>query len=77
MKYANHLSIFHGRSWIDTADVQMSTVDLEALDIVSWALFLERFHKGSHLMIEQTRISDEVWLHDDRWHSKLRFALRY
>ena len=62
MKYANYLSKFHGRIWIDKSDVQMSKMDIEALDTVSWGLFLARFHKGSHLMIEQTRINDEVWL---------------
>jgi len=62
MKYANYLSKFHGRIWIDKADVQMSKMDIEALDTVSWGLFLARFHKGSHFMIEQTRINDEVWL---------------
>jgi len=62
MKYANYLSKFHGRIWIDKADLQMSKMDVEALDTVSWGLFLARFHKGSHFMIEQTRINDEVWL---------------
>ena len=62
MKYANYLSKFHGRIWIDKADVQMSKMDIEALDTVSWGLFLARFHKGSHVMIGQTRINDEVWL---------------
>jgi hypothetical protein len=62
MKYANYLSKFHGRIWIDKSDMQMSKMDIEALDTVSWGLFLARFHKGSHFMIEQTRINDEVWL---------------
>jgi len=62
MKYANYLSKFHGRIWIDKTDVQMSKMDIEALDTVSWGLFIARFHKGSHFMIEQTRINDEVWL---------------
>ena len=62
MKYANYLPKFHGRIWIDKADLQMSKMDVEALDTVSWGLFLARFHKGSHIMIEQTRINDEVWL---------------
>ena len=62
MKYANYLSKFHGRIWIDKADLQMSKMDVEALDTVSWGLFLARFHRGSHFMIEQTRVNDEVWL---------------
>ena len=62
MKYANYLSKFHGRVWIDKSDLQLSKMDVEALDTVSWGLFLARFHKGSHFMVEQTRINDEVWL---------------
>lgn len=62
MKYANLLSKFRGRVWIDKADLQMSRLDVECLDTVSWGLFLARFHRGSHFMIEQTRVNDEVWL---------------
>ena len=62
MKYANYLPRFHGRIWIDKTDLQLSKMDVEALDTVSWGLFLARIHKGSHFMIEQTRINDEVWL---------------
>lgn len=62
MKYANLLSKFHGRVWIDKTDLQMSRMDVECLDTVSWGLFLARFHRGSHFMIEQTRVNDEVWL---------------
>jgi hypothetical protein len=62
MKYANYLSKFRGRIWIDKADLQLAKMDIECLDTVSWGLFLARFHRGSHFMIEQTRVNDEVWL---------------
>jgi hypothetical protein len=62
MKYANLLPKFHGRMWIDKADLQMAKLDVECLDTVSWGLFLARFYRGSHFMIEQTRVNDEVWL---------------
>jgi hypothetical protein len=62
MKYANFLPKFHGRLWIDKADVQMAKMDVECLDTVSWGLFLARFHRGSHVTVEQTRVNDEVWL---------------
>lgn len=61
-KYANYLPKFHGRIWIDKADLQMSKMDVEALDTVSWGLFIARIHRGSHFTMEQTRINDEVWL---------------
>jgi hypothetical protein len=62
MKYANFLPKFHGRVWIDKTDLQLAKMDVECLDTVSWGLFLARFHRGSHFMIEQTRVNDEVWL---------------
>ena len=62
MKYANLLSKFRGRVWIDKTDLQMAKMDVECLDTVSWGLFLVRFHRGSHFMMEQTRVNEEVWL---------------
>jgi hypothetical protein len=62
MKEAKFLPKFHGRVWIDKADLQLAKMDLECLDTISFGLFLARFHKGSRLMLEQTRVNDEVWL---------------
>jgi hypothetical protein len=62
MKDAKYLSKFHGRVWIDKADLQLAKMDVECLDTISFGLFLARFHKGSRIMLEQTRVNDEVWL---------------
>jgi len=62
MKEARLLPKFHGRVWIDKADLQLSKMDVECLDTISFGLFLARFHKGSRLMLEQARVNDEVWL---------------
>lgn len=62
MKNANYLPKFHGRVWIDKGDLQLAKMDIEALDTISWGLFLARFHKGSHFLLEQTRVNNEVWL---------------
>jgi len=62
MKDAKYLSKFHGRVWIDKADLQLAKMDVECLDTISFGLFLARFHKGSRFMLEQTRVNDEVWL---------------
>lgn len=62
MKEAKLLSKFHGRVWIDKADLQLAKMDVECLDTISFGVFLARFHKGSRLMVEQTRVNDEVWL---------------
>jgi len=62
MKEAKFLSKFHGRVWIDKDDLQLSKMDVETLDTVSIGFVLARIHKGTHFMLEQTRVNDEVWL---------------
>jgi hypothetical protein len=48
--------------WIDKDDSQMKKLDVQFIDTVSFGLFLARLHKGSRVVIEQTRVNDEVWL---------------
>jgi hypothetical protein len=62
MKEAKFLPKFHGRVWIDKADLQLAKMDVEAIDTVSVGLVLARIHKGTRVMLEQTRVNDEVWL---------------
>jgi len=61
-KDAKYLTKFHGRVWIDKDDLQMAKMDVECLDTISWGLFLARIHRGTRVMLEQTRVNDEVWL---------------
>jgi hypothetical protein len=56
------LSKFKGRVWIDKAEGQWLKLDITAIDTISVGLFLARFHKGAHIVAEQTKINDEVWL---------------
>lgn len=62
MKEAKFLPKFHGRVWIDKDDLQMAKLDVEAIDTVSLGWVLARIHKGTRVMVEQTRVNDEVWL---------------
>ncbi len=50
------------RVWIDKEDSQVAKLDAEFIDTFSIGLFLARLHKGSHFVIETTRVNDEVWL---------------
>ena len=50
------------RVWVDKRDFQWAKVDLETLDVVSFGGLLFRLSKGSHLVMEQTRVNNEVWL---------------
>jgi hypothetical protein len=62
MKESKFLSKLRGRVWIDKGDLQLAKMDVECLDTISWGLFLARVHKGTRVMLEQTRVNDEVWL---------------
>jgi hypothetical protein len=50
------------RVWIDRDDSQMKKLDVECIDTLSFGLFLARLHKGSRVVVENTRVNDEVWL---------------
>jgi len=62
LKQARILPKFRYRAWIDKDETQWKKVDIECIDTVSWGWFIARVHKGSRIVIEQTRVNDEVWL---------------
>ena len=59
---ARMLSKFKGCVWIDKADLQWVKLDITAIDTLSIGFVLARIHKGTHFVIELTRVNDEVWL---------------
>jgi hypothetical protein len=61
-KDAKVLPKFRFRIWIDKAESQWVKLEAQCIDTVSWGLFLARIHKGSRILIETTRVNDEVWL---------------
>jgi len=62
LKEAKMLPKFRFRAWIDKDESQWKKLDIQCIDTVSVGLFLARIHKGSRIVIEQTRVNDEVWL---------------
>lgn len=62
MKDAKLLSKVHGRVWIDKGDLQLAKMNIETLDTVSFGWVVARIHKGTRVLLEQTRVNDEVWL---------------
>ena len=50
------------RLWIDKNDNQAARIEMEVLDAVSFGGIVVRLVKGTHLVIEQTRVADGVWL---------------
>jgi hypothetical protein len=61
-KEAKVLPKFRFRVWIDRAENQWVKLDAQCIDTVSFGLFLARIHKGSRVIIDTTRVNDEVWL---------------
>ena len=53
---------FRFRAWIDKDETQWKKLDIQCIDTISFGLVLARFHKGSRIVIEQTRVNNEVWL---------------
>jgi hypothetical protein len=62
LKDAKFLPKFRFRAWIDKDESQWKKLDVQCLDTVSFGWVLARIHKGSRIILEQTRVNDEVWL---------------
>jgi hypothetical protein len=62
MKDANILPKFRFKVWIDKEAYQWTKLDADVIDTLSFGLFLARLHKGSKLVVETTRVNEEVWL---------------
>jgi len=60
--HADILMKMQGKLWIDKQSRRCIKLDAELIDNVSFGLFLARVHKGTHLIIQWTRVNDEVWL---------------
>jgi hypothetical protein len=73
LRDARILSKFKGRVWIDKADTQWVKLDITAIDTISVGWVLARIHKGTHVVVELTRVKDEVWLPK---HVQLHFDAR-
>jgi hypothetical protein len=75
-KEAKVLPKLHGRIWIDKAETQWVKFDITTTDTISFGLFLARIHKGTRVVVEETRINQEVWLPKHvAFHVDVRLAL--
>jgi hypothetical protein len=61
-KYAKLFSRVKGKLWVDEQDFGWVKVDGEVTQAFSMGLFLARVQRGSHIVLEQTRLADAVWL---------------
>jgi hypothetical protein len=56
------LAKIRGKMWIEKAGYQWVRVEAETTETISFGLFLARLNPGAKLVLEQTRIDDELWL---------------
>jgi hypothetical protein len=61
-RYAHVFPKMRGTLWIDRKDVQWVKADAVAVENVSFGLFLFRLAKGSHILIQQTKLPDGHWV---------------
>jgi hypothetical protein len=59
---AQILSKFKGRVWIEKVEQQWVKIDLTAIDTLSLGFVLARIHEGTRVLVEMTKVNDEVWL---------------
>ena len=61
-KYAKVFSRVEGKLWVDKQDFGWIKVDGQVTQSFSMGLILARVERGSHIIMEQTCVGEEVWV---------------
>ena len=61
-KYAKMFSRVEGKLWVDKQDFGWIKIDGQVTQSFSLGLILARVERGSHIIMEQTRVGDAVWV---------------
>jgi len=61
-KYAKLFPRVQGKLWVDKQDFGWIKADGEITQSFSMGLFVARVLRGSHIVMEQTRVTDSVWV---------------
>jgi hypothetical protein len=59
--HADILKKIKGKMWIEKKDYNWVKVEAEAIDTISFGLFLFRIHPGSRFSLETTHVNNEFW----------------
>jgi len=59
--HADILKKIKGKMWIEKKDYNWVKVEAEAIDTISFGLFLFRIHPGSRFSLENAHINNEFW----------------
>jgi hypothetical protein len=79
-KYGKMFLGVEGRLWIDKEDLGWVKVDGQVIQPISLGLFLARVQPGSHIMMQQMRVGDGMWLPkrvEVRVKAKVFFVMSY
>jgi len=52
----------HGKLWVDKQDFGWVKVDANVVAPFSMGLFLARVNPGTHILFEQIRVAEGIWL---------------
>jgi hypothetical protein len=61
-RFGRMFSKVRGKVWVDKQDLGWVKVDAQVMEPFSMGLFIARVLPGTHIFMEQTRVSDGVWL---------------
>jgi hypothetical protein len=61
-KYSKVLANVEGKLWIDKQDFGWIKVDGQVTQSFSMGLFVARVQRGSHIILEETCVGDDVWV---------------
>jgi len=61
-KYGRIFSRVEGKLWVDKQDFGWVKIDGQVIQPISMGLFLARVQRGSHIMMEQMRLGDGIWM---------------
>ena len=64
-RYAQVFPKMRGKLWIDKKDLQWVKADAVAMGTIHFGWFIASLAKGSHIVLEQTRLADGSWVPKD------------
>jgi hypothetical protein len=79
-KYGKMFLGVEGKLWIDKQDFGWVKVDGQVIQPISLGLFLARVQRGSHIMMDQVRVGEGIWMPkriEVRVRAKVLFVMSY
>ncbi len=61
-KYGKMFSNVEGKIWVDKQDFGWIKVEGQVTQAFSMGLFVARVQRGTHILLEETRVGDDIWV---------------